>query len=82
MDTDHVATALRNCASGLYAAEAGVALLISDGTFLHRDDFTSRFIEHGPAAPPRRPTSTGTPPSPPSPTATSPAPEANAESSS
>ena len=47
METDHVATALRNCASGLYAAEAGVALLVGNGTFLHRDDFTSRFIEHG-----------------------------------
>ena len=46
MDTDHVATALRNCASGLYAAQAGVALLVSNGTFLHRYDFTSRFIEH------------------------------------
>ena len=46
MDTDHVATALRNCASGLYAAQAGVALLVSHGTFLHRYDFTSRFIEH------------------------------------
>jgi hypothetical protein len=46
VDTDHVATALRNCASGLYAAQAGVALLVSNGTFLHRYDFTSRFIEH------------------------------------
>jgi hypothetical protein len=46
VDTDHVATALRNCASGLYAAQAGVALLVSHGTFLHRYDFTSRFIEH------------------------------------
>ena len=27
--------------------EAGVALLISNGTFLHRDDFTSRFVQHG-----------------------------------
>jgi hypothetical protein len=47
VDTDHVATALRNCASGLYAAQAGVALLVGHGTFLHRNDFTSRFIEHG-----------------------------------
>jgi hypothetical protein len=27
--------------------EAGVTLLIANGTFLHRDDFTGRFIEHG-----------------------------------
>jgi hypothetical protein len=27
--------------------EASVALVIDHGTFLHRDDFTSRFIEHG-----------------------------------
>ena len=27
--------------------EASVALLVDHGTFLHRDDFTSRFIEHG-----------------------------------
>jgi hypothetical protein len=41
------------CATGIYAAEADVALLIANGTFLHRDDFTSRFIEYG--------TSSGTP---------------------
>ena len=34
-------------------SKAGTALLISNGTFLHRDDFTSRFIQHG--------TSCGTP---------------------
>lgn len=44
MDTDHLATALMACATGIYAAEAGVALLIANGTFLRRDDFTSRFI--------------------------------------
>jgi hypothetical protein len=53
MDTDSLAAALRDCAAGLYPLEAGVALLIANGTFLHRDDFTSRFIEHG--------TSNGTP---------------------
>jgi hypothetical protein len=44
---DDLAAALRACATGICAVEAGVALLISNGTFLHRDDFTTRFIEHG-----------------------------------
>ena len=47
MTTDELATALRACAAGLYPLEAGVALLTAEGTFLRRDDFTSRFIEHG-----------------------------------
>lgn len=47
MDTDHLATALMACATGIYAAEAGVALLIANRTFLRRDDFTSRFIRTG-----------------------------------
>jgi hypothetical protein len=42
-----LAAALTDCAAGLYTVEAGVALLISHGTFLHREDFTSRFIEFG-----------------------------------
>ena len=46
MTTDHLAAALRACAAGLLPLEAGVTLLIANGTFLHRDDFTSRFIEH------------------------------------
>jgi hypothetical protein len=50
---DDLAAALRACATGLCPVEAGVALLISNETFLHRDDFTSRFIQHG--------TSSGTP---------------------
>ena len=41
-----LAAALRACATGLYPLEAGVGLLIANGTFLHRDDFTSRFILH------------------------------------
>jgi hypothetical protein len=45
--TDDLAAALHACAAGLYPLEAGVALLISNATFLHRDDFTSRFIDHG-----------------------------------
>lgn len=47
MTTATLATALTNCASGLCALDAGVALLVSHGTFLLRDDFTSRFVEHG-----------------------------------
>ena len=44
--TTTLATALTGCASRLYPLEAGVALLIAEGTSLNRDDFTSRFIEH------------------------------------
>ena len=44
MTTDDLAAALRACAAGLYPLEAGVALLAGNGTFLRRDDFTSRFI--------------------------------------
>jgi hypothetical protein len=47
MTTDTLTTALRACAVGLLPLEAGVALLISNGTFLERDDFTSRFVQHG-----------------------------------
>ncbi len=53
MTTDELAAALHACAAGLYPLEAGVALLTAEGTFIRRDDFTSRFIEHG--------TSSGTP---------------------
>ena len=44
MTTDDLTAALHACAAGLYPLEAGTALLISNGTFLHRDDFTGRFI--------------------------------------
>ena len=44
MTADHLSAALRACALGLYPLEAGTELLISNRTFLHRDDFTSRFI--------------------------------------
>ncbi len=47
MTTDDLTAALRACAAGLYPIEAGVALLTANGTFLRRDDFTSRFIETG-----------------------------------
>jgi len=42
-----LARSLRACARGIYPDEAAVELLISNGTFLHRDDFTGRFIGHG-----------------------------------
>ena len=44
MTTDDLVAALRACAAGLYPLEAGTGLLISSGTFLRRDDFTTRFI--------------------------------------
>jgi hypothetical protein len=44
MTADDLTAALRACAAGLYPLEAGIGLLIANGTFLHRDDFTSRFI--------------------------------------
>jgi hypothetical protein len=46
-DASDLTVALRNCAVGLYPLEAGTELLISNGAFLRRHDFTSRFIEHG-----------------------------------
>jgi hypothetical protein len=45
--TDNLVAALRACATGLYPLEAATELFISNGTFLHRHDFTSRFIEQG-----------------------------------
>lgn len=47
MNVNDLAAAHRACAAGLCPVEAGVALLIGYGTFLHRDDFTSRFISRG-----------------------------------
>ena len=47
MTTDDLPAALGACATGIRAAEAGVGLLASNGVFLRRDDFTTRFIEHG-----------------------------------
>ena len=40
-------TALRACASGIHPLEAGTSLLIDCGSWLHREDFTSRFITTG-----------------------------------
>ena len=81
MTTDDLTAALHACAAGLYPLEAGIALLISNGTFLHRGDFTSRFIDHGTSGSTRWPRSTGTLRSPPWPTGTCPAPEGNGVSS-
>ena len=53
MTTDDLTRALHACAAGMLPLEAGVALLTGNRAFLHRDDFTSRFIQHG--------TSSGTP---------------------
>ena len=39
--------ALRACARGIHPREAGTGLLIDCGSWLHRDDFTSRFITTG-----------------------------------
>ena len=47
MTADDLTAALRACAAGIYPLEAGVAQLIANGTFLHRDNFTSRFITTG-----------------------------------
>jgi hypothetical protein len=44
MTADRLTAALRACAAGFFPLEAGTGLLIANGTFLHRDDFTSRFI--------------------------------------
>jgi hypothetical protein len=49
MTASSLATALRACAAGLYPLEAGIGLLIANGTFLHRSDFASRFVLHGTA---------------------------------
>ena len=42
-----LARSLRACAHGIYPDEAAVGLIISHATFLHRADFTSRFIHYG-----------------------------------
>ncbi len=44
MTADDLTAALRACAAGIYPPEAGVALFIANRAFLHRQDFTSRFI--------------------------------------
>ena len=47
MNVNDLAASLRTCAAGLCPLEAGTELLIANGTFLHRGDFTSRFTKHG-----------------------------------
>jgi hypothetical protein len=44
-----LATALHACACGIRPLEAGTDLLIDCGNWLHRKDFTSRFITTGPS---------------------------------
>ena len=39
--------ALRACARGIHPLEAGTGLLIDCGSWLHREDFASRFITTG-----------------------------------
>ena len=41
-----LATALRAQAQGLYYLEATAELLVSHQSFLHRNDFTGRFVIH------------------------------------
>ena len=42
--TSQLSAALRAAAAGIYPGEAAAGLIISHGTFLHRDDFT-RHVE-------------------------------------
>ena len=49
VNSRHLSGALRACARGLYPLEAGTGLLIDCGSWLHRDDFASRFITTGPS---------------------------------
>lgn len=43
--TAPLAAALRAAAAGICPDEAGAQLIISHGCFLHRDDFTARFVD-------------------------------------
>jgi hypothetical protein len=47
MTTNNLTAAHRTCGCGLYPLEGGTELLISNGTFLHRDGPTRRFITCG-----------------------------------
>ena len=46
-NSHRLSDALRACARGIHPLEAGAGLLIDCGSWLHRDDFTSRFITTG-----------------------------------
>jgi hypothetical protein len=47
LDPRRLGDALRAGARGVHPLEAGIGLLIDCGSWLHRDDFTSRFITTG-----------------------------------
>jgi hypothetical protein len=47
VNTRRLSDALRACARGIHPLEAGTGLLIDCGSWLHREDFTSRFITTG-----------------------------------
>jgi hypothetical protein len=47
LNPGRLADALRAGACGIHPLEAGAGLLIDCGSWLHRDDFTSRFITTG-----------------------------------
>jgi len=47
MTSSRLGDALRAGASGIHHLEAGTGLLIGCGSWLHREDFTSRFITIG-----------------------------------
>jgi hypothetical protein len=47
VNTPGLSDALRACARGIHPLEAGTGLLIDCGSWLHRDDFASRFITTG-----------------------------------
>jgi hypothetical protein len=47
MDDTGLPAALRACVHGICTLEAAAGLIIEHATWLGREDFTSRFIEHG-----------------------------------
>ena len=47
MNPRRLGDALRTCARGIHPLEAGAGLVIDCGSWLHREDFTSRFITVG-----------------------------------
>ena len=49
LDPRRLCDALRAGACGIHPREAGTGLLVDCGSWLHRTDFTSRFITAGPS---------------------------------
>jgi hypothetical protein len=47
ISSGNLASALHACAAGIHPAEAGTSLLTGSGCWLHREDFTGRFIITG-----------------------------------